>query len=71
MPAARATQDDATIMAMRVQLELIRLGFYKGKVDGKLGGQTKEALKTFQRSQALPQSGVMDNSTIAKLGLSR
>ena len=56
-------------MTMRVQVELMRLGYYKGKVDGKMGPGTKEALRAFQRSEGLAVTGVMDNSTLAKLGI--
>lgn len=56
-------------MAMRVQVELMRLGYYKGKIDGKMGPATKEALQAFQRAQGLTVTGVMDNATLAKLGI--
>ena len=57
-------------MTMRVQVELMRLGYYKGKIDGKMGPGTKEALRAFQRAQGLAVTGVMDNPTLAKLGIS-
>ncbi|GLR80288.1 hypothetical protein GCM10007856_29660 [Azospirillum oryzae] len=56
-------------MTMRVQVELMRLGYYKGKIDGKMGPGTKEALRAFQRAQGLAVTGVMDNPTLARLGV--
>ena len=56
-------------MTMRVQVELMRLGYYKGKIDGKMGPGTKEALRAFQRAEGLAVTGVMDNVTLAKLGI--
>lgn len=68
-PAPRASQQDAILMTMRVQTVLTRLGFYTGKIDGKMGAETKAALRAFQRAQGLGVTGVMDNTTLAKLGI--
>ncbi|SNS88049.1 His-Xaa-Ser repeat protein HxsA [Azospirillum sp. RU38E] len=57
-------------MAMRVQVELFRLGFYKGTIDGKMGASTRQALKDFQNAEGLAATGTMDNATLAKLGIS-
>ena len=56
-------------MTMRVQVELMRLGYYKGKIDGKMGPGTKEALRAFQQAQGLAVTGVLDNATLGKLGM--
>ncbi len=56
-------------MTMRVQLELLRLGYYKGAIDGKVGPGTRAALRAFQAVEGLPQSGAMDNATLARLGI--
>ena len=56
-------------MTMRVQVELMRLGYYKGKIDGKMGPGTKEALRAFQRAEWLAITGGMDNATLARLGI--
>lgn len=65
----KASQQEAIAMAMRVQVELLRLGYYKGKIDGKMGPATREALKAFQIAEFLPPTGTMDNVTLAKLGI--
>jgi peptidoglycan hydrolase-like protein with peptidoglycan-binding domain len=54
---------------MRAQLELKRLGHYNGAIDGIVGPDTQSALRRFQQSQNLTQSGVLDNATLGKLGI--
>jgi peptidoglycan hydrolase-like protein with peptidoglycan-binding domain len=54
---------------MRVQLELKARGFYAGPVDGRLTDEVRNALRAFQIVQRLPESGTMDNATLAKLGI--
>lgn len=44
-------------------------GFSAGGADGKLGPKTKKALKQFQKSQSLAQSGSLDEKTIVALGI--
>ncbi|WP_170849641.1 peptidoglycan-binding domain-containing protein [Tardiphaga sp. OK245] len=56
-------------MVMRVQLELKTRGFYNGPVDGKLTQDVRDALRGFQIVNKLPDTGTMDNSTLAKLGI--
>jgi peptidoglycan hydrolase-like protein with peptidoglycan-binding domain len=55
--------------AHRAQLELKRLGHYNGAIDGIVGPETQSALRRFQQSQNLAQSGVLDNSTLSRLGI--
>jgi peptidoglycan hydrolase-like protein with peptidoglycan-binding domain len=57
-------------MAMRVQLELQRLGHYAGPINGKIDAATRTAIRSFQQDQGLNESGVMDNATLSKLGIS-
>jgi peptidoglycan hydrolase-like protein with peptidoglycan-binding domain len=57
------------LVAMRAQLELKRLNFYNGPIDGIIGAETRGALIRFQQSQNLAASGVLDNSTLSKLGV--
>lgn len=45
-------------------------GDYKGQVDGKYGPKTAEAIKHFQKTNNLPQSGQLDQQTASKLGVS-
>jgi peptidoglycan hydrolase-like protein with peptidoglycan-binding domain len=45
-------------------------GDYTGQVDGKMGPKTAQALKKFQQSNGLPQTGRLDQQTASKLGVS-
>lgn len=67
-PGSIAT-DQGLLVAMRAQLELKRLGHYNGAIDGVVGPDTQGALRRFQQSQNLSQSGVLDNATLGKLGI--
>jgi peptidoglycan hydrolase-like protein with peptidoglycan-binding domain len=53
-----------------VQQALKDKGLDVGQVDGQMGPQTKSALKQFQQQQNLPQTGELDQQTIAALGIS-
>ena len=66
----RPTQIEAIVMTTRAQLELERLGYYSGSIDGKMSAETRAALRAFQRAQGLTETGAMDKATLAKLGIS-
>ena len=53
--------------AKDIQEALLRAGFYKGKVDGKIGRMTKEAIKAFQTANGLNPDGVVGSKTWEKL----
>ena len=53
----------------QMQQALEQKGFKVGYVDGKLGPMTKRALSQFQRKQALQQTGMPDEQTLAALGI--
>jgi peptidoglycan hydrolase-like protein with peptidoglycan-binding domain len=53
----------------QVQQALGQKGFKAGRADGKLGPETKQALKSFQQSQGLQVTGQLDQQTMAKLGI--
>lgn len=46
------------------QCLLYYLGYYKGNIDGKLGSQSKEAIKAFQKDYGLTADGVAGEKTI-------
>lgn len=46
-----------------IQRQLNSKGFNAGKVDGVWGSQTLTALKDWQRSQGLPEKGIIDDAT--------
>jgi hypothetical protein len=49
------------------QGQLARLGFNPGPVDGVIGPRTTEAIRAFQRSQHLPESGRLTEDTLQRL----
>lgn len=59
-------------LSMReIQLALKRAGYDPGPIDGKMGSQTKAAIKAFQRSQGLEPDGVVGRKTWARLNGTR
>ncbi len=61
---------DLSMMVVRVQAALMRLGYFNGDIDGLLGPQTRSAITAYQRAQGLRQTGRMDIDTLTKLGIS-
>jgi len=53
--------------ARQVQSALKKAGFYKDDIDGKLGPQTKKAIKAFQKSRGLNPDGVVGVRTWEEL----
>jgi len=53
-----------------VQAALQKMGYYKGEVDGLLGPLTREALVGYQSDQGLTATAVIDEPTLAYLGMS-
>ncbi|HWD94780.1 MAG TPA: L,D-transpeptidase family protein [Verrucomicrobiae bacterium] len=51
------------------QLALDRLGISSGSLDGKIGSQTRAALRAFQRQSSLPETGELDDATKTNLTL--
>lgn len=47
----------------QIQAALKKGGFYEGEVDGRLGLQTKRAIKEFQKSKGLNPDGVVGQKT--------
>lgn len=66
----KATPQDLSMMTVRVQAALMRLGYFDGDIDGILGPQTRAALIKYQKDQGLPSSGRMDIATLTYLGIS-
>lgn len=50
-----------------IQQALKNAGFYQGPLDGKMGPQTREAVRQFQRTHGLSEDGVAGRKTWAKL----
>jgi peptidoglycan hydrolase-like protein with peptidoglycan-binding domain len=67
---ASSTQSHDPQSVRDVQQALKQKGFDVGAVDGRMGPETQSALREFQRSQGLPQSGNLDQQTLSALGVS-
>lgn len=53
----------------RAQIQLRRLGYYYGPIDGDFGSGSRRALYRFQYDRRLPRSGWLDWPTLRALGL--
>ena len=51
----------------QAQIALQKAGFYKGRIDGKFGPQTRQAIREFQKSKGLRVDGVMGSKTWEEL----
>lgn len=51
----------------QIQAALKKANFYKGEIDGKIGPQTKKAIKAFQKSKGLNPDGVVGPRTWEEL----
>ncbi|MDD4980481.1 MAG: peptidoglycan-binding protein [Candidatus Omnitrophica bacterium] len=51
----------------QIQMALQKANFYKGKIDGKIGPQTKKAIKAFQKAKGLRADGAVGAQTWAEL----
>ena len=63
------SQSDESIIAA-AQDRLSRQGYYRGETDGVLGAETQKALKRYQSTNGLRQTGDLDSDTLAVMGLS-
>ncbi len=63
------TRDSSTLrLSIRqIQTALKNAGFYKGSIDGKIGSQTKEAIKAFQKANNLKPDGIVGKRTAERL----
>ena len=66
--APKATQKGSTGKDVEKLQQALKIkGYYTGVVDGKYGNNTANAVKAFQKSVGLSQTGRADNNTILKL----
>ena len=61
------TSTTVQLSVRQVQTALKNAGFYKGSIDGKLGKQTKDAIKKFQKAHGLKTDGVVGKRTASEL----
>jgi N-acetylmuramoyl-L-alanine amidase len=52
-----------------IQRVLKERGLFKGEITGYYGAQTQEAVTKFQRQQGLKQTGIADQTTLRRLGI--
>jgi peptidoglycan hydrolase-like protein with peptidoglycan-binding domain len=52
------------------QYQLMRSGYYRGRIDGNYGAETAFALRAFQSNAGLVPTGRLDRQTVDALGLS-
>lgn len=52
-----------------IQRVLQEWGLFRGEITGYFGTATETALKAYQRSNGLPESGVADEATLKKMGI--
>lgn len=67
--APQPAADPYTELNKRVQEALRQRGFYNGPVNGEIGPNTQAAIAQFQLSLPMPVSGMLDDSTLAALGV--
>jgi hypothetical protein len=56
-------------VAVNVQEQLARAGYYDGPIDGLLGPMTREAIAAYQADNGLAVTSAIDEPTLATLGL--
>jgi len=61
--------EDSTIVA--AQERLARQGYYRGETDGVLTPEMQKALRRYQNTNGLRQTGQLDSDTLAVMGLSK
>jgi peptidoglycan hydrolase-like protein with peptidoglycan-binding domain len=67
---AAVEQPDISPSTVRsVQTNLQQQGLYSGEVNGVLDPQTREAIRKFQRTQNLNDTGRLDQQTLSRLGV--
>ena len=66
---AQDTPAETTVKLAQEQLH--HLGFYTGRIDGDLSGDTQAALTQFQIAQQIHASGGLDDETLKALGIKR
>ena len=68
-PAAPSRYDSALVRS--VQQALNDRGYNAGSVDGHWGPATEDAVRRFQQASGLPQTGELEATTLAALGVAR
>ncbi len=56
-------------LAVSVQSELARRGYYHGAIDGAIGSGSRQGIRAFQAAQGLPVTGRIDPKLLKALGI--
>lgn len=70
-PSATAGWDGFDPVVKQAQYILAERGYDPGQPDGMYGTKTENALRQYQRDNRLDQTGLLDDRTLASLGLSK
>jgi His-Xaa-Ser repeat protein HxsA len=70
LPALSGRSQRFTSIMRRVQIALLAQGFYEGAIDGVVGPSTRGALRRFQTSRGLEQTGTVTPQTLDALIIS-
>ena len=68
-PSIGAAPSLMQVYTVTVQEELGRRGYYRGRVDGVLGGQTRAAIRDYQEDNGLPMTGEVSLELVNHLRL--
>ena len=68
----KKSKKDEKIIRVNVQLTQIQkvlknAGYYRGAIDGKIGSQTKQAIRRFQKDHHLKSDGIIGKQTWAEM----
>jgi hypothetical protein len=66
-PWPRQERELSRAERLELQQLLAQRGFYRGTPDGQLGGQTREALRSFQASIGAPADGFASSDVLERL----
>jgi hypothetical protein len=58
-------------VVVQVQERLSRAGYYRGRVDGVMGSQTRSAIRSYQRAHGLRVDGMVNDQLLGTMGLRR
>lgn len=64
-----SAQGSRGVEVEEIQRVLKEWGLFKGEITGYFGSATETALIAYQKTNGLPQSGVADEATLAKMGI--
>ncbi|HEU0209179.1 MAG TPA: peptidoglycan-binding domain-containing protein [Candidatus Binatia bacterium] len=64
------SQSDNSIV-VAAQERLARQGYYRGETDGVLNAEMQKAIRRYQNTNGLRQTGDLDSDTLAVMGLSK